>query len=120
MRKLLMLLALSAILISTAIFQGDAQAAPGLMDAGNAAKAVTGSVIQKVHGCHRRAKKGPWTGIWHRHKGNYCIWTPAKKRVNPCRKWRRRCERRCEDARRPGKCFRHCYRRNAPGFCRRR
>ena len=71
-------------------------------------------LVQKVHGCHRRPRIGPWTGKRHRHVGPFCIW---KKTRNPCKRWRRICRERCYDARRPGRCKRRCFTNNAPAFC---
>ncbi len=71
-------------------------------------------LIQKVHGCHRFGRIGPWTGLRHRHVGPFCIW---KKTGNVCKRWRRICRKRCYDARRPGRCKRRCFNNNAPPRC---
>lgn len=115
MRKLLMILALPAIALSLVLFQPNStEAAPGLLDAGKAVTEAANPLVLNVHGCHRRARRGPWSGVWHRHAGPYCIWTP---KASPCKQWRKRCRQRCFDSYKPGKCFRRCFVRNAPRFC---
>lgn len=72
------------------------------------------TAVEKVHGCHRRPRLGPWTGLRHRHVGPFCKW---KKVGNACKRWRRICRERCYDARRPGRCRIRCFGNNAPGWC---
>lgn len=112
MRKLMMIL--PALMLSVFLFQTETNAAPGMANADTAVKLATDGAVQKVHGCHRRAQKGPITGLWHKHKGGFCIWTPA---ASPCKSWRNVCRKRCYRARNPRRCVTRCYRRNAPRFC---
>jgi hypothetical protein len=114
-------LAIAAVLGALMVFAGQAQAAavaPGALKA-PAAPAQANPLIQQVHGCHRRPRVGPLTGLVHRHVGPNCRWSRARRGGwrGACRRWRRRCARRCDFARFPRRCERRCYRRNAPNRC---
>ncbi len=76
---------------------------------------VDQSLVQKVHGCHARAKVGPATGVLHRHVGAFCTRKVVKRNV--CAGWRQRCGLQCINARKPARCTRRCLRKNAPPRC---
>ena len=114
-------IAIASVLGAVMVFGAQAQAAgvaPGAAKA-PAIQTQTQPLLQLIHGCHRRPRVGPLTGLVHRHIGPGCRWVRARRGGfrRACRRWRRRCANRCDFAPRPGRCERRCFRNNAPERC---